>query len=193
MDRWNGNQRMLSPRASSPLCLTAVIWLLLAGCGHRPTAEARHMPSGYQSMSEQPFESGKARFAPPCDTLFPSPHRAALNLMSRILTLIITTCTNLITAQIGDQVERTKCDQSRPFLCPADRAGVAECIPLEYLCDGSPDCPAQLDTPAGFDEDPAVCKAIGRRPPSDESQSLLRILLTDQDADQDTTRKLPRM
>lgn len=59
------------------------------------------------------------------------------------------------------------CPPIKPFSCP----GFADvCLPLQYICDGSPDCPD------GYDEDIKVCTAAVR-PPVDEIVAFLKHLI----------------
>jgi len=58
------------------------------------------------------------------------------------------------------------CPPFEPFRCPSDD----NCISIQYLCDGAPDCTD------GYDEDPKLCTAA-RRPPVEETTSFLNSLL----------------
>lgn len=59
------------------------------------------------------------------------------------------------------------CPPIKPFTCP----GYSDiCLPLQYICDGSPDCPD------GYDEDVKVCTAAVR-PPVDEIIDFLKHLI----------------
>lgn len=70
---------------------------------------------------------------------------------------------------------RTKsCPPTKPFLCPSDDPNGGECIPIQYLCDGSPDCPGS-DNQA-FDENSFMCVAA-KRPPIDETANFLKTLV----------------
>lgn len=77
------------------------------------------------------------------------------------------------------------CPPFEPFRCPSDD----NCISIQYLCDGAPDCTD------GYDEDPKLCTAgnsafsqiqsffvhltyfTARRPPVEETTSFLNSLL----------------
>ncbi|CAG0891823.1 unnamed protein product [Darwinula stevensoni] len=58
------------------------------------------------------------------------------------------------------------CPRVQPFRCPEG----GQCIAIQYLCDGAPDCPD------AYDEDPRLCTAA-RRPPVEETVSFLQSLL----------------
>lgn len=58
------------------------------------------------------------------------------------------------------------CHPYEPFKCPGD----GNCISIQYLCDGAPDCPD------GYDEDSRLCTAA-KRPPVEETASFLKSLL----------------
>ncbi|XP_018331521.1 IDLSRF-like peptide isoform X2 [Agrilus planipennis] len=58
------------------------------------------------------------------------------------------------------------CHPYEPFKCPGD----GNCISIQYLCDGAPDCPD------GYDEDSRLCTAA-KRPPVEETGSFLKSLL----------------
>jgi len=58
------------------------------------------------------------------------------------------------------------CEAFKPFRCPDN----GQCISIQYLCDGAPDCQD------GYDEDPRLCTAA-RRPPVEETTSFLNSLL----------------
>lgn len=72
--------------------------------------------------------------------------------------------------------ERKTCHPTKPFLCPSDDPQGGECIPIQYLCDGSSDCPAYSNSPGGYDEDPLLCTAA-KRPPVEETANFLRTLI----------------
>uniref|UniRef100_A0A915D8N0 Prohormone-4 n=1 Tax=Ditylenchus dipsaci TaxID=166011 RepID=A0A915D8N0_9BILA len=57
------------------------------------------------------------------------------------------------------------CPTWHPFQCPN-----GDCIPIKYLCDGSPDCSDE------YDENKSMCTAAVR-PPVEETASFLRALL----------------
>lgn len=61
--------------------------------------------------------------------------------------------------------ELVQCPTWHPFQCPN-----GECIPIKYLCDGSPDCSDE------YDENSAMCTAA-IRPPVEETASFLKALL----------------
>ena len=53
---------------------------------------------------------------------------------------------------ISDQtfhVSERHCEAFKPFRCPDN----GQCISIQYLCDGAPDCQD------GYDEDPRLCTA----------------------------------
>ncbi|XP_073838505.1 IDLSRF-like peptide [Musca autumnalis] len=58
------------------------------------------------------------------------------------------------------------CHPYEPFKCPGD----GNCISIQYLCDGAPDCSD------GYDEDARLCTAA-KRPPVEETASFLQSLL----------------
>uniref|UniRef100_A0A0N5AMB5 Prohormone-4 n=1 Tax=Syphacia muris TaxID=451379 RepID=A0A0N5AMB5_9BILA len=58
-----------------------------------------------------------------------------------------------------------KCPPWHPFQCPN-----GDCVPIKYLCDGSPDCGD------GYDENKSMCTAA-TRPPVEETASFLNALL----------------
>lgn len=58
------------------------------------------------------------------------------------------------------------CHPYEPFKCPGD----GNCISIQYLCDGAPDCSD------GYDEDSRLCTAA-KRPPVEETGSFLKSLL----------------
>ncbi|GBP67773.1 IDLSRF-like peptide [Eumeta japonica] len=58
------------------------------------------------------------------------------------------------------------CHPYEPFKCPVD----GNCISIQYLCDGAPDC---ID---GYDEDSKLCTAA-KRPPVEETASFLQSLI----------------
>lgn len=67
----------------------------------------------------------------------------------------------------GHQTKRSEyCHPYEPFKCPVD----GNCISIQYLCDGAPDC---ID---GYDEDSKLCTAA-KRPPVEETASFLQSLL----------------
>lgn len=59
------------------------------------------------------------------------------------------------------------CLPYEPFKCPGEGGA---CISIQYLCDGSADCPD------GYDEDLRLCTAA-KRPPVEETASFLQALL----------------
>ncbi|XP_014681499.1 PREDICTED: IDLSRF-like peptide [Priapulus caudatus] len=59
------------------------------------------------------------------------------------------------------------CPPIKPFSCPGNSE---VCLPLQYICDGSPDCPD------GYDEGIKLCTAA-LRPPVDEIVDFLRHLV----------------
>ncbi|KAL7641346.1 UNVERIFIED_CONTAM: hypothetical protein RMT77_008485 [Armadillidium vulgare] len=59
-----------------------------------------------------------------------------------------------------------ECKPYEPFKCP----GGSQCISIQYLCDGAPDCDD------GYDEDARLCTAA-KRPPVEETASFLHSLL----------------
>lgn len=61
--------------------------------------------------------------------------------------------------------ELVQCPTWHPFQCPN-----GECIPIKYLCDGSPDCSDE------YDENSAMCTAA-IRPPVEETAAFLKALL----------------
>ncbi|KAL7073567.1 hypothetical protein ACQ4LE_007297 [Meloidogyne hapla] len=61
--------------------------------------------------------------------------------------------------------EFVQCPTWHPFQCPN-----SECIPIKYLCDGSPDCSDE------YDENSAMCTAA-IRPPVEETVAFLKALL----------------
>jgi len=63
-------------------------------------------------------------------------------------------------------VNERHCEAFKPFRCPDN----GQCISIQYLCDGAPDCQD------GYDEDPRLCTAA-RRPPVEETTSFLNSLL----------------
>lgn len=63
-------------------------------------------------------------------------------------------------------MEGDACHPYEPFKCPGD----GNCISIQYLCDGAPDCPD------GYDEDSRLCTAA-KRPPVEETGSFLKSLL----------------
>lgn len=71
---------------------------------------------------------------------------------------------------------RKKCPPTKPFLCPSDDPQGGECIPIQYLCDGSSDCPNSGESQVGYDEDPRLCTAA-KRPPVEETANFLKTLL----------------
>ncbi|XP_004524089.2 IDLSRF-like peptide [Ceratitis capitata] len=58
------------------------------------------------------------------------------------------------------------CHPYEPFKCPGD----GNCISIQYLCDGAPDCSD------GYDEDMKLCTAA-KRPPVEETASFLQSLI----------------
>ncbi|XP_054725110.1 IDLSRF-like peptide [Anastrepha obliqua] len=58
------------------------------------------------------------------------------------------------------------CHPYEPFKCPGD----GNCISIQYLCDGAPDCSD------GYDEDLRLCTAA-KRPPVEETASFLQSLI----------------
>ncbi|VDP22543.1 unnamed protein product [Heligmosomoides polygyrus] len=58
------------------------------------------------------------------------------------------------------------CPTWHPFECPS-----GECVPIKYLCDGSPDCSDE------YDENKSMCTAA-TRPPVEETSAFLKALLT---------------
>ncbi|XP_063537032.1 IDLSRF-like peptide [Cydia strobilella] len=67
----------------------------------------------------------------------------------------------------GHHTKRSEyCHPYEPFKCPVD----GNCISIQYLCDGAPDC---ID---GYDEDSKLCTAA-KRPPVEETASFLQSLL----------------
>ncbi|EDW49467.1 IDLSRF-like peptide [Drosophila sechellia] len=58
------------------------------------------------------------------------------------------------------------CHPYEPFKCPGD----GNCISIQYLCDGAPDCSD------GYDEDMRLCTAA-KRPPVEETASFLQSLI----------------
>ncbi|XP_034486608.1 IDLSRF-like peptide [Drosophila innubila] len=58
------------------------------------------------------------------------------------------------------------CHAYEPFKCPVD----GNCISIQYLCDGAPDCSD------GYDEDMRLCTAA-KRPPVEETASFLQSLI----------------
>lgn len=65
----------------------------------------------------------------------------------------------------GGGEELVQCPTWHPFQCPN-----GECIPIKYLCDGSPDCSDE------YDENSAMCTAA-IRPPVEETAAFLKALL----------------
>ncbi|CAK5073328.1 unnamed protein product [Meloidogyne enterolobii] len=65
----------------------------------------------------------------------------------------------------GGGEELVQCPTWHPFQCPN-----SECIPIKYLCDGSPDCSDE------YDENSAMCTAA-IRPPVEETVAFLKALL----------------
>jgi len=61
---------------------------------------------------------------------------------------------------------RSACPAWHPFQCPN-----GDCVPIKYLCDGSPDCSD------GYDENVSMCTAA-TRPPVEETASFLKALLS---------------
>ncbi|VDN05477.1 unnamed protein product [Thelazia callipaeda] len=57
------------------------------------------------------------------------------------------------------------CPTWHPFQCPN-----GDCVPIKYLCDGSPDCSDE------YDENKSMCTAAVR-PPVEETASFLKALL----------------
>ncbi|VDM49562.1 unnamed protein product [Toxocara canis] len=57
------------------------------------------------------------------------------------------------------------CPTWHPFQCPN-----GDCVPIKYLCDGSPDCGDE------YDENKSMCTAA-TRPPVEETASFLKALL----------------
>ncbi|CAB3398846.1 unnamed protein product [Caenorhabditis bovis] len=57
------------------------------------------------------------------------------------------------------------CPTWHPFACPS-----GECVPIKYLCDGSPDCSDE------YDENKSMCTAA-TRPPVEETQAFLKALM----------------
>ncbi|GMT10151.1 hypothetical protein PFISCL1PPCAC_1448, partial [Pristionchus fissidentatus] len=62
--------------------------------------------------------------------------------------------------------EPVKCPTWHPFECPS-----GQCVPIKYLCDGSPDCQD------GYDEDKNMCTAA-TRPPVEETAAFLNAVIT---------------
>ncbi|CAI2353908.1 unnamed protein product [Caenorhabditis sp. 36 PRJEB53466] len=60
----------------------------------------------------------------------------------------------------------TPCPTWHPFACPS-----GECVPIKYLCDGSPDCSDE------YDENKSMCTAA-TRPPVEETQAFLKALMS---------------
>ncbi|CAD5231763.1 unnamed protein product [Bursaphelenchus xylophilus] len=61
--------------------------------------------------------------------------------------------------------EPVNCPTWHPFQCPN-----GDCIPIKYLCDGSPDCSDE------YDENKSMCTAA-TRPPVEETSAFLKALL----------------
>ncbi|CAI4222565.1 unnamed protein product [Auanema sp. JU1783] len=59
----------------------------------------------------------------------------------------------------------TPCPTWHPFECPS-----GECVPIKYLCDGSPDCSDE------YDENKSMCTAANR-PPVEETAAFLKALM----------------
>ncbi|VDN59752.1 unnamed protein product, partial [Dracunculus medinensis] len=57
------------------------------------------------------------------------------------------------------------CPTWQPFQCPN-----GDCVPIKYLCDGSPDCEDE------YDENRSMCTAA-TRPPVEETAAFLKALL----------------
>lgn len=57
------------------------------------------------------------------------------------------------------------CPTWHPFECPS-----GECVPIKYLCDGSPDCSDE------YDENKSMCTAA-TRPPVEETAAFLKALM----------------
>ncbi|MFH4982578.1 hypothetical protein AB6A40_009287 [Gnathostoma spinigerum] len=70
---------------------------------------------------------------------------------------------NLVHA--GKRSDEVACPTWHPFLCPS-----GDCVPIKYLCDGSPDCSDE------YDENRSMCTAA-IRPPVEETTSFLKALL----------------
>ncbi|XP_068153056.1 IDLSRF-like peptide [Drosophila tropicalis] len=88
-----------------------------------------------------------------------------------LLLLQTTTTTNAIDLSrlYGHMVEKRSgvaCHPYEPFKCP----GSGNCISIQYLCDGAPDCSD------GYDEDMRLCTAA-KRPPVEETASFLQSLI----------------
>ncbi|TKR87457.1 hypothetical protein L596_011852 [Steinernema carpocapsae] len=65
----------------------------------------------------------------------------------------------------ADETAPGPCPTWHPFQCPN-----GDCIPIKYLCDGSPDCSDE------YDENKSMCTAA-TRPPVEETASFLKALL----------------
>uniref|UniRef100_A0A1I7Z100 Prohormone-4 n=1 Tax=Steinernema glaseri TaxID=37863 RepID=A0A1I7Z100_9BILA len=65
----------------------------------------------------------------------------------------------------NDESAPGPCPTWHPFQCPN-----GDCIPIKYLCDGSPDCSDE------YDENQSMCTAA-TRPPVEETASFLKALL----------------
>ncbi|XP_064489618.1 prohormone-4-like isoform X1 [Ornithodoros turicata] len=70
-------------------------------------------------------------------------------------------------ANVKREVDAERCPPTKPFRCPGT---TTVCIPIQYLCDGAPDCTD------GYDEDPRLCTAA-KRPPVEETANFLQTLL----------------
>lgn len=55
----------------------------------------------------------------------------------------------VITRLFVTEVQSMACHPYEPFKCPGD----GQCISIQYLCDGAPDCQD------GYDEDSRLCTA----------------------------------
>ncbi|CAJ0582278.1 unnamed protein product, partial [Mesorhabditis spiculigera] len=64
-----------------------------------------------------------------------------------------------------DAAEKSNCPTWHPFECPS-----GECVPIKYLCDGSPDCSDE------YDENKSMCTAA-TRPPVEETAQFLKALM----------------
>ncbi|CAJ0938833.1 unnamed protein product, partial [Mesorhabditis belari] len=64
-----------------------------------------------------------------------------------------------------DAGDKSPCPTWHPFECPS-----GECVPIKYLCDGSPDCSDE------YDENKSMCTAA-TRPPVEETALFLKTLM----------------
>lgn len=100
----------------------------------------------------------KAHWFAICNILFASLPLAVLGIdLSRLYG-------HMAPIQISKRSEA--CHPYEPFKCPGD----GNCISIQYLCDGAPDCSD------GYDEDMRLCTAA-KRPPVEETASFLQSLL----------------